>query len=246
MSPGCGTCGFAGLPGRRGCVPYQCVSPAWQTPARTDRELVPSSVGAQGHARRRAWAPAAPRDAHARPRETCPCMASLCAINPRALGFAHAHVGTGGGAGGMAQAPGCVPECHAATCVRGAVPCWYHSERACMCARGGQLRACVCMSYLCPAPCCSMPCRVGCHPTQAVLSMVPRGYTPAMPPLLSLLTLSPFSSCRLQALVPHQVPSQGKAGALVVPIPAQWAPGTQRGDATVRTNCPRWAVAWLW
>lgn len=204
LSPGDGTCGFAGLPGG---APYKCVSPAvantrpHQPWARAvlcsgaGMSVQQQRAGRRGHGHwqhlRGALVHAGAR---ARPHETCPCTASLHAVNPWALGFArtHAsrHVGTGGGGGRLVcmgacpSAPGMCMWCCAVLVPPGACMCvckvW---ASTCVCCMSRQL---VPRAKVLHAPQRGVPPPLPCM-------WVARGLPPAMPPLLPPLILSPLS-----------------------------------------------------
>lgn len=172
--------------------------------------------------------------ARARPCETCPCMASLHAVNPRPLGFArvHApwHVGTGGG--WLVHVGVCLSAtCMCTWCCAVLVP-----PGVCMrvCKAWASMCACVCPGSLCPVPRCSMPCSVGCHPPVLPYTWgahgLPPGNAPSPAPTNPLSPLPP-AGCKLSCHTKCQAKVRPAPGG--VPVPARGPPGSWRGDATV-------------
>lgn len=137
--------------------------------------------------------------ARAGPHETCPCVASLHAVQPRALGIArlHApwHVGT---IGERRVCVGHVPKPRRRVYV---VPCCASATR-CVWMRMCQAWTSVCMSR---QPRCSMLRSAGCHPPSCPPCGVLTGCPMPMSPVLPSLTLCPLSL--LQAASSPATPS---------------------------------------
>lgn len=247
VSPGDGRCGFAGLPGG---APYKCASPAvantrpHQPWARAvlcrgaGVSVQQQRAGRRGHGH---WQH--PRGAlvhagaRARPRETCPCTASLHAVNPWALGFARAHaprhVGTGGGGGRLV----CMGACLSAACMRTWCCAVLVPPGACTCVCKVRASTCVLHVPAACAPCQGAPCPTAWGATPPALHVgcpwAAPSNAPSPAPTDPLSPLPP-AGCKLSC----HTKCQGKVRLVPqgVPIPAWGAPGTHTGDATVRAS----------
>lgn len=247
LSPGDGTCGFAGLPGG---APYKCVSPAvantrpHQPWARAvlcrgaGMSVQQQRAGRRGHGHwqhlRGALVHAGAR---ARPHETCPCTASLHAVNPWALGFArtHAsrHVGTGGGGGRLVCMGACPSPRHVHVVLRRAGATRSVHVRV----QGVGIHVRVLHVPAACAPCQGAPCPAAWGATPPALHVgcpwAAPSNAPSPAPTNPLSPLPP-AGCKLSCHTKCQ--SKVRLVPQAVPIPAWGAPGTRAGVAMVHAS----------